>query len=79
MDEKNRTPQVDTAGAVELFKKLSAADQAALLAKFGDETVQFLLFAWTKSTRPNLLAHLQELGLLSGFLEAENETMHQGE
>lgn len=33
MDEKNRTPQVDTAGAVELFKKLSAADQAAIIQR----------------------------------------------
>lgn len=79
MDEKNRKPQVDTAGAARLFEKLPAADQTALLSKFGDETAQLLRAAWTPSTRPDLLARLQELGLLSEFLEAETGTTHQDE
>lgn len=79
MDEKNRKPQVDTAEAAELFEKLPAVAQTALLSKFDNETAQFLRTAWTLSTRPNLLAHLQELGLLSEFLEAENGTRHQDE
>lgn len=79
MDEKNRKPQVDTAEAAELFKKLPAVAQTALLSEFDNETAQFLRTAWTPSTRPNLLARLQELGLLSEFLEEENGTKHQDE
>lgn len=79
MDEKNRKPQVDTAGAAELFEKLPVVAQTALLSEFDNETAQLLRTAWAPSTRPNLLAHLQELGLLSGFLEAENGTRHQDE
>lgn len=36
MDEKNRKPQVDTAEAAELFEKLPAAEQAAVLQRMKD-------------------------------------------
>lgn len=79
MDKKRLKPLSDTTETAELFEKLPAVAQAALLAKFDNETAQFLRTAWTPYTRPNLLAHLQELGLLSEFLEAENGTQYQDE
>lgn len=36
MDKKNRKPQVDTAEAAELFEKLSAAEQAAMIQQMKD-------------------------------------------
>lgn len=79
MDEKNRKPQVDAVGTAELFKNLSAADQAALLSQFDGKTAQFLQIAWNPLTRPNLLDRLQALGELSAFQAAENGTSCEAE
>lgn len=79
MDKKNRKPQVDTIRAAELFEKLPAADQAALLSQFDSETAQFLQIAWNPLTRPNLLDRLQALGELSAFQAAENGTSCEAE
>lgn len=39
-DEKTRKPQVDTAEAAQLFKKLSAAEQAAIIQQMQDLLAQ---------------------------------------
>lgn len=61
-----------------MVRKLERTDEVGMegLPKDGvhitAKTRQFLLLANNPFTRPNLLARLQELGLLSAFLEAES-------
>ncbi len=40
MNKKSRKPQVNAAGAAELFEKLSAADQAAIIQRMKDILAQ---------------------------------------
>lgn len=69
MDEKNlnRKPLTDTAAVDET--------PAATQDSVWNDTIRFLRIANDPVTRRDLLVRLQELGLLSSFLEEETGTI----
>lgn len=53
-------------------KELNNIDDDRTAIKMDADARKFLMLYKDPATRPSLLARLQELGLLSEFLEAEN-------
>ena len=61
------------------FKRTDKESNAWLLRsdKMSEEDKKFLKLLHNKTLRANLLERLERLGLLSSFLEVENETMKE--